>query len=150
MSREVMRVEGLKQLDRALVALGEEFGSNNPKNVLRGALKDGGKVFADAAIPLAPDDPATVNEDLRDSIRVLSKAAGAEKEQPLEVYIGPTRRGFYGLFQEFGTARHSAKPFLRPAFDANWRKVLDLIVIRTGERLAKTAKRLANKAAKLK
>lgn len=33
------------------------------------------------------------------------------------VGIGPTKDAFHGLFQELGTSRHAAQPFLRPSFD---------------------------------
>jgi hypothetical protein len=32
--------------------------------------------------------------------------------------VGATRGGFYGSFQEFGTAHHAPQPWARPAFDA--------------------------------
>lgn len=35
-----------------------------------------------------------------------------------QVVIGPTKDAFYGLFQELGTSRHRAQPFLRPALEA--------------------------------
>lgn len=34
------------------------------------------------------------------------------------VLVGPDSDAFYGLFQELGTSRHAAQPFLRPALDA--------------------------------
>jgi len=37
------------------------------------------------------------------------------------------RAGFYAAFQEFGTSRHSAHPFLRPAFRNKLRSILDRI-----------------------
>lgn len=33
------------------------------------------------------------------------------------VKIGPSRKGFYGVFQEKGTSHHRPQSFLRPAFD---------------------------------
>lgn len=34
------------------------------------------------------------------------------------VAVGPRKDFFYGLFQEYGTQRHGAQPFMRPAFDS--------------------------------
>jgi HK97 gp10 family phage protein len=46
-------------------------------------------------------------------------AYGMRDRQETEsvVAIGPQREFFYGLYQEFGTVRHGAQPFMRPAFD---------------------------------
>ena len=41
--------------------------------------------------------------------------------------IGPSKKGFYGTFQEFGTINHSAQPFLRPAFDARQSEALKIV-----------------------
>lgn len=35
---------------------------------------------------------------------------------------------FYWIFQEFGTARHAAKPFLRPAFEAKKQQAVDAAI----------------------
>lgn len=31
--------------------------------------------------------------------------------------IGPSKKAFYGRFQEYGTSRHPAQPFARPTLD---------------------------------
>lgn len=49
--------------------------------------------------------------------------------------------GFYGMFQEFGTARHKAQPFLRPAFDAKKDEALQ----RIRDRLAANIERQSRK-----
>lgn len=41
--------------------------------------------------------------------------------------VGPGREAYYGFFQEFGTSRHPAQPFLRPALDANRGEVLRIV-----------------------
>lgn len=150
MPKQFFKVEGLKELDAALLGLAEEFKPSNARSVMRGALKDGGQVIADAAKMLAPDDPNTGGDrDLKTNIVVASstsRSSREEKQSALEVYVGPTVKAFHGLFQEFGTARHAAHPFLRPAFDSNWRTALNTIVERTKERLEATRKRLVRKA----
>lgn len=150
MAKQLMRVEGLKELDMALQALAEEFSERNAKNVLRGALKDGGEVFAAEARSLVPDDPRTGAPDLKSSIgvgAVLSQRQKrvTRKESAIEVYAGAGPRP-YAHLQEFGTAHHGPQPFLRPAFDNSWRGVLAMIVTRTRERLADTVARLSRKA----
>jgi hypothetical protein len=103
-------------------------------------------------VALAPDDPHTSGaRNLKTNILVsgtLSKSQKAdhEKQSAMERYVGPATRAFHGFFQELGTARHAAHPFLRPAFDGNWPRALELIVARTKERLEATRARLARKA----
>lgn len=43
------------------------------------------------------------------------------------VRVGPARDAYYGEFQEFGTSRHAAQPFLRPALDSRKGHVFDAI-----------------------
>jgi HK97 gp10 family phage protein len=151
MTRTVFKIEGGKELDEALLGLANEFSVRNARNVMRGALDDGGKMIAEAASSMAPDAPGTGGEsDLKSNIKVsgvLTKTQrGGEKGSAIERYVGPTAKAFHGLFQEFGTANHAAHPFLRPALDGLAQAVIDLIIRRTKERLEATRKRLARKA----
>lgn len=146
MSRQVLKVEGLRELEEALKGLAEEFKISNARNVLRGALKDGGQLVADSGEQHAP----RLSGKLADSYTVGSKLSRRQrklhqKESPLEVFVGPTPHP-KSVQTEFGNSHQAAHPHLRPAWDGNWRKVLDLIVVRTKERLEATRKRLARKA----
>ena len=150
MARQLFKVEGLKELDAALVELAEEFHPRNARNVLRGALKDGGQIIADAESALAP---VGVTGQLAASPTVGSKLTRRQKkmhrkESPIEVHVGPTPHP-KSVQTEFGNAHQAAEPHLRPAFDGNWRRVLDLIVDQTKVRLERTRARLARKAARL-
>ena len=148
--RTTFKIEGGKDLDEALSALADEFSVRNARNVMRGALDDGGKLIAETAASMAPDNPSTGGvSDLKTNIVVsgtLSKSQRGEKGSAIERYVGPSTKAFHGMFQEFGTAHHAAHPFLRPALDSKVRSVLDLIIQRTKERLEATRKRLARKA----
>lgn len=73
-------------------------------------------------------------------------------------YIGPTKArskaaAIKRLVQEFGSVNQPGKPYLRPAWDGNKMKVLDIIKRDLGDEIIKTAKRAAKrkaaKAAKL-
>jgi HK97 gp10 family phage protein len=89
---------------------------------------------------LAPHEPG--KPDLRDTM-VISPVRGEDLKESI-VAIGPSRKGFYGSFQELGTKHHGAQPFARPAFDANiepslrilaasiWRELAARGVMRTG------------------
>lgn len=146
MAKEFFKVEGLKDLDAALVGLAEEFHPRNARNVLRGALKDGGQIIADAGEANAP----RLSGQLAESYTVGSKLSRRQKklhkkESQLEVFVGPTPHP-KSVQTEFGNAHQAPQPHLRPAWDGNVMRVLDLIVERTKERLEKTRARLARKA----
>lgn len=53
-----------------------------------------------------------------------------------------TRDAFYWRFLEFGTVKMSAKPFMRPAFDATNREAAEVIKGKLAERIEIEAARL--------
>lgn len=107
------------------------------KKVLRQALTEGAEPMRQMMGSLAPRAPGA--PDLADNMVIsnVTKFDGAKVgDQEAAVAVGPARllRGaytvktrtggtrtigasFYALFQEFGTSRHGAQPFARPAFD---------------------------------
>lgn len=103
-----------------------ELPARTSKSVQMRALRAGAVPIENAMVLLAPHDPG--EPDLRDTITV-SSANDDDQVLPGEVAvaIGPSLKGFYGSFQEFGTARHGAQPFARPAFDQNWERSMNLI-----------------------
>jgi HK97 gp10 family phage protein len=52
---------------------------------------------------------------------------------------------YYWRFLEFGTAKMQAKPFLRPAFEANKSRAVEVIKDRLGKSIQTQAKKLAKK-----
>lgn len=154
MAKQIFKIEGLKELDAALLGLAEEFSPRNARNVLRSALKDGGQIIADAGEALAPK----LSGKLAESYTVGGKLSRRQKrshkrESAIETFVGPTPHA-KSVQTEFGNRHQAPQPHLRPAWDGNWRRVLDHIVTRTRERLEATRKRLVKKrereAAKLK
>lgn len=146
----MFKVEGLKDLDDALVELAEEFHPRNAKNVLRSSLKDGGQIIADAESALAPHG---ITGQLAESPTVGTKLTRRQKKQndqesPIEMYVGPTPHP-KSVQTEFGNAHQAAHPHLRPAFDNNVMRALDVVIKACTERLEKTRARLVRRAAKL-
>lgn len=112
-----MQFSGGQELMAAMQDLSERV----TKKVLRVALEDAAEGIRRRASAMAPrGDPSGVN--LRDEI-VVGPARGQDVKE-VAVAIGPTPRAFYGSFQEFGTSRTPARPFLRPAFDEGAEKAL--------------------------
>jgi HK97 gp10 family phage protein len=146
-TRKVMQIEGLTELDDALTELAEEFSPRNAKTVLRGALRDAGKIIAEAGEANAPRG---ATGKLAESYTVGSKLSKRQKkehkkESPIEVFVGPTPHP-KSVQTEFGNAHQAAQPHLRPAWDGNVQRVLGVIIAQTKERLEKTRKRLAQRA----
>lgn len=113
-----LRVDGGEKLARELRALSTRVN----RQVQRDALMAGGEVIRAAAAAMAPRAPGA--PDLADNI-VISQAR--PDDGSVGIAIGPARRFFYAGFQEFGTSRHRAQPFLRPAYDGESPRTLKII-----------------------
>lgn len=151
-----MKVEGLKELDKALGEIGKAAAKAVLKRVGLKALEP----VADAARSIAPDDPETQGHDLRTSIGVgtkLSRNQARQKKNSVkageekffaEVYAGAGPLPQAHL-QEFGAKGDPPQPFMRPAWDGNKTRVLDAIKSDLGAEIMKTAKRQAARRARL-
>lgn len=125
-------VKGLKELDEALARLPKGYA----KNVLR-------KAWAEASAPLVADIKANAPVDtgaLRDSIRV--ERMGGEAKDEVKMQIGVFGE-FYGHFQEFGTSRQPARPFVRPAIDRHAAGLVERFRKIVGESIERAAARAA-------
>lgn len=152
MARE--RVEGLRELDRALA----ELPKATARNILRRTLTTAAEPLVKEAAALAPDRPGKPANDLSSSIAVSSKlnkeqrkATRGDDKSFAEVYVGPdvSVPNAHGHWQEFGTVNHGPQPFMRPAWDGKQREVLEIIKSETWNEIERAAKRLARKAARL-
>lgn len=149
MARQVVRVEGLKELKAAL----EELPKATSTNVLKRALTEAGQPVASSAASMAPDDPETGGYDLKKSITVGSRLSRRQKKQhrkgsKVEVFVGAGPLS-QATQQEFGNALHGPQAFLRPAWDAGKMAVLEAIKKSLWENIDKARARLARKAARL-
>lgn len=147
MPAQMMHISGLKDLDKALEEFADEYSPRKAKNILLGALKDGGKLIAAAGEANAPRGPTG---QLAESYTVTTKLTRRQrsrnrKESDVEVYVGPTPHP-KSVQTEFGNAHQPAHPHLRPAWDSQAHAALNVFVERIKERLEKTRARLARKA----
>ncbi|MDX0275749.1 HK97 gp10 family phage protein [Sinorhizobium meliloti] len=148
------RIEGLRELDRAL----SELPKATAKSVLRRTLLKAGEPLADEMRNLAPDDPSTSGSDLKSSIAVGTKLSRRQAKLHrrefkndkafAEVFVGPGPDPA-AWNQEFGNINHGPQSFARPAWDGKQREVLDVIKTETWNEIEKAAQRLARKAARL-
>lgn len=171
-TRQTIKVEGLKELEEALYELPRATGGN----VLKRAILRPAQYFAEEASKIAPRRTGVLRAEIkpgkpkiitagkaafaaamragksrveagqaaRDANR---EAAGAGRHAVVDV--GPTNKAFYGQFQEFGTSRHRAQPFMRPTWDRLGNVLVDMVATTLGEEIEKARARLAKKAERL-
>ena len=125
-----VRFEGGRELAETLLSLPKALSYR----VLIEGLKDAAEPMRSAMARNAPQEPGA--PDLKENIgisvasRIGSTEGGrweAREEGQAAVAVGPTKHFFYGLFQEYGTSRHGAQAFARPAFDSEAPKALAIM-----------------------
>lgn len=148
-----LHVSGLSELDKLL----KELPAKVERNILRGAMRAGAKVFADRAKELVP----VKSGQLRDSIKVSTRSRRGRVSATVRA---GGNKVFYAHMVEFGTARHfikprkrkslffaglarevvdhpgaSPKPFMRPALDGGQAEAVNAAADYIRKRLAKEA-----------
>lgn len=171
-----VRIDGLKDLDRALGQLSKA----TARNVLKRALVRAGAPIADAARALAP----VADGELRDSIQVSSRVRndvgkaeyaavmreggtraqagaalrGARRAAPGKsfamVEVGPAQAktkadAIKRIVQEFGSVRMAARPYMRPAWAMRQDDALALVSDSLADEIMKAAKRAESRARRL-
>jgi HK97 gp10 family phage protein len=149
--KTTVQVLGLRELGEAMRELAQDI---NLK-IARAATNAGAQVIKKRAIANAPiSDPAlTPNIPpgyMRDSIIVrrqrrpdqglTSQHAVTIRHKGAKVLKDAPNPYQVGVFNEFGTVKMSAQPFMRPAFDSGKAEALDAIVKRLKERIDKANK----------
>lgn len=119
------KIEGGREMARTL----EQMEASMSRRVQIAALKEAAVPMKDRMEELAPrGNPSDPN--LYEEIAV--SAVTGEDERETAVAVGPSRRAFYGSFQEladeYGGVHHPAQPFARPAFDLEAKNSLDILV----------------------
>lgn len=148
MARSKVKIEGLRELDRALGQLPKA----TAKAALRQVLKDAAEPMAQAARAAAPRDEYHLFESIDVSTRLSRRQRGLHRSQETpsfqEMFVGTNNPA--GVQQEFGNERHVAQPFLRPAWDAQKQPTLERISNSLWLRISQAAQRLAKRAARAK
>lgn len=144
MARQIFRIEGLAELDKALA----ELPRATARNVLLRTLKEQAQPIADDGEAFAPK----LTGELAQSYAVGTKLSRRQrkahkKESPVEVFVGPTPHP-KSVQTEFGNAHQVAEPHLRPAWDGNVMRVLAGIKKSLADQIEKARTRLARKAAR--
>lgn len=106
MPKAVVKIDGAGVLARRLREMDDEVSGAH----LATAVVDGSRILQQVAGELAPRRTGVLAGN-------IDGAAISIRPRKAVVHVGPTEDAFHGVFQELGTAYHSAQPFLRPAFD---------------------------------
>ncbi len=138
------KLEGGKELAAALKNLPDAISLR----VQREALRAGAEPMRAHAASLAPRGPDAPH--IADNI-VIGAASGKAAEEFIRedaaaIAVGPSKDFFYGFFWEYGTIKQPARPFMRPAFDTQAPRSLEIIGQRLGEAIIKAANRLSKAA----
>lgn len=148
MSREVFKVDGLKDLDRAFIELAEEIGPKKVRTPARKAMHDVLKPMADEAKGRVRVDQG----HLQRSIKVggtlnRSQKKLHEKQSDIEVHMGPSGLT-QAITEEFGAVDQAPHPYIRPTWEANKDGALDKLQDFLWGRIEATRKRVAKLKAK--
>lgn len=145
-----MKVEGLKELDDAL----SDLSLRHQKGIVRKALREAAEPIAeDARSKVAADSyhGGELLESIAVSTRLNRRQARQQRRQSQDfatVYVGPGERGPHGHLLEFGTAHSAPEPFMRPAFEANKMRAIDIIKKTLWEGIQRRVRLNARAAAK--
>lgn len=143
-----VKVEGLAGVEQALSEVGKK---TTQKNILVRTLKKAAKPIDDQASSLAPVDTGKLQISVITGTQLTRRQRGtaykAGKLGVAEVHVGTAMSR--GLFQEFGTYKMPASPFMRPAWDANKDRARDIIATEIWVEIRKAGERAARKTAKL-
>lgn len=140
-----VKIEGLKDVERALLELNEQVGTGRAaRNVGLRALRSGGEILAREARRLAPKRDLHLSESI-DVAATLTRSQRAKhaKQDPVEMFVGANNPA--AIPQEFGTFKEPPQPFMRPAWDQTQDQVLKRISDTLMVEVEKAAQRAARK-----
>lgn len=129
------KIEGLKELNRALELLPEEV----QRRIAGRALLQGGKVVQAAVAANAPVKTGKLHKSIIIKSARLHGAAVSRQ-------VGTASFAFYGKFSEFGTSRQAPRPWFTPAFLASQNEATKVIIEELAKGIMRYAKRVEKKA----
>jgi len=141
-------IAGGKEVAKALRELGPRVGRKH----LRGSVSKGARRIRKKAQVLAPKDTGEMEKD----IQVKRDRTEGDHIASFSVYVRVGKRSrlagrtrdvdkdsFYWIFQEMGTAKAPAQPFMRPAFESEKEAAVDDIAAELDRRIQKEAADMA-------
>ena len=159
MAKATFRVEGFKELERALV---EELPKATARNVLWRTAEGAMKRLEEREKSLAPIDPQDrdgdgrhLNETIKTERVKATRSRGSTRfsaRNGVEVRTGPAPVGKRARanagWQELGTTKMAANSYIRPAIDVEAENIIDDVRSELTIQIGKARARIARKAAK--
>lgn len=148
---ETIKLQGFRDLDRALEQLSKSMG----KAVLRRAGIEAAEPMARMMRQKAPKDTDDLSESIDVSTKLSNRQGSLHRKMfrndrsSVELFVGPGKDPAAWV-QEFGNVTNGAQPFVRPAFDQDWRAFIERLRVDLSDQLQKSAERAARKEAKLR
>jgi HK97 gp10 family phage protein len=134
----IVRVEGLKELEKRLKSLADEIGGKKAAQPVKAALRKAGRIVQKDAQSIVrrktdllhdniivttakrqPPGRFAMNVTVRAKAKKYADNAKNRKAGKVGKKFKDYGALFYGRFLEFGTSKMKAYPFLRPAFERN-------------------------------
>lgn len=154
MTSITVEFKGGKELLKALEMLGSEVAGQRG-GLVRTALFSAALPVLRSAQNLVhvgtyPDDSSRKGGALKAAItrsRQANPDPALKANEVIDVGLfkrGKGKRVFYGAFEEFGTSRRAAHPFLTPALETNRTKSLVILRKKLGAGIVKAAKKVGN------
>ena len=145
MAKVTFKIEGLSEFVEALT---EELPKATATNVQKRALKEAAEPMEADAKRNAPVRTGLLRERIDIGTKLSPRQRGSsKKESKIEVYIGPPSME-RGIVAEFGSVKQTAKPFMRPAWDANKKTMFNKLRDILAEEIEKARQRIARKTAR--
>lgn len=164
-------IDGLADLDRALA----ELPKATARNVLVRSLKAAAQPMKEEAASRAPVMTGGLRSSIiiterkprnydagkiaysqtlsnfgtkSEAVAAMRAARAANPNSFAEIFMGPVRSEV-GRFQEFGTQHSAPRPFMRPAWDNNKEKAVDIFKAQLSTEIERAARRLAKRLARM-
>jgi HK97 gp10 family phage protein len=122
---EIVKVEGLKELQERLKALPDRVS----KDVLREVLLTAARPLVGAMRAGAPKHSGDLADSITAGSRLSSRQASLHRQtdkNDVEIFVGPGPLS-YAHIVEFGSKYQQSKPYVRPAWDSGKGALLESI-----------------------
>lgn len=144
--KTTVQMTGLRELGAAL----KELDSRVQKRIARSATAAGARVIANEAKARVPVDKGTVKKNIRTANLKPSQPGIQETAVGVRVKGKTDESAWYWFLLEFGTAKMSAYPFMRPAFEAKKEEAANKIKDQLKKRLDAEAAKIGATIGKAK
>ncbi|WP_347091673.1 hypothetical protein [Sphingomonas parapaucimobilis] len=140
-----VKVEGLRDLDRALGQLKPALAKGVLRRVATKALQPFDKAWREKAPHLTGNLEESGGVGTKLTRRQAQMNRRREDRDTVEVFAGPNDPA--AVPEEFGWENGRAQPFVRPAWDETKHEALEIVKRELGPEITRTAERAARRAA---